>query len=69
LPQFYFLTFAPEMRVNWENHNRWFIPFDVTIGKMLNKTTVVSIEYKIPVCDQDYPIYNTEVEARIGFFF
>ena len=69
LPQFYFLTFAPEMRVNWENDNRWFVPFDITVGKMLNKSTVVSIEYKIPVHDDNYPIYNAEVEARIGFFF
>ena len=69
LPKSFFLNLAPEMRVNWENDNRWFVPFDITIGKMLNKSTVVSIEYKIPVHDDNYPIYNAEVEARIGFFF
>lgn len=69
LPQTYFLNLAPELRVNWENKNRWFIPFDVTLGKMLNKSTVVSLEYKTPVHDDLYPIYDHEVEARIGFFF
>jgi len=69
LPNQWFATVAPEMRVDWENHNRCFIPFDITIGKMINKTTVLSIEYKTPILDKDYPLYNHEIEARIGFFF
>lgn len=69
LPKQSFITIAPEMRVNWENNNRLFIPFDITLGKMLNKTTVISIEYKTPIYDRKYRIYNTEIEARIGFFF
>ena len=32
-----FINLAPEMRVNWENENRWFIPFDITVGAMINK--------------------------------
>jgi len=69
LPKAFFLNLAPEMRVNWENDNRWFIPFDIMLGKMLNKSTVVSIEYKIPLLDQNYPIYDHEIEVRVGFFF
>lgn len=69
LPNQCFATVAPEMRVDWENHNRCFIPFDLTIGKMINKSTVLSIEYKTPILDKDYPLYNQEIEARVGFFF
>lgn len=69
LPNKSFVTIAPEMRVDWENDNRVFIPFDIAIGKMVNKSTVLSIEYKTPVLDDDYPVYDHEVEARIGFFF
>ena len=68
LPKRWFVTLAPDMRVNWEDNGSWFIPFDVTIGKMLNRTTVCSVEYKTPIHD-DYEIYDHEVEARIGFFF
>ena len=57
------------MRVNWEDDNRWFVPFDITLGKMLNKSTVVSIEYKTPIVDEKYPVYDHEVEVRVGFFF
>ena len=69
LPKAFFVTIAPEMKVNWEDNNHWFIPFDITVGKMLNKSTVVSLEYKSPIHDDKYPSYDTEVEARIGFFF
>lgn len=69
LPEAFFVTFSPEMKVNWEDNNHWFIPFDVTVGKMLNKSTVVSLEYKTPIHDDKYRFYDTEIEARIGFFF
>lgn len=69
LPGYSFITITPEIRVNWENDNRWFVPFAIMFGKMLNKTTVASIEYKTPIQDDKYKIYDHEVEARIGFFF
>ena len=69
LPKAFFLNMSPEMRVNWENDNRWFVPFDIMLGKMLNKSTAVSLEYKTPLCDRNYPMYDHEVEARVGFFF
>ena len=67
-PKMWFVTFAPDMRVNWEEDGAWFIPFDVTVGKMVNNSTVVSLEYKVPIVD-DYKQYEHEIEARIGFFF
>ena len=45
-----------------------FLPFDVTLGKMLNKSTVASVEFKQAVIN-DYDLYDWEIEFRIGFFF
>jgi hypothetical protein len=68
-PTYTFITMAPEIRVNWENDNRWFIPFDITIGQMLSRKLVVSLTYKTPVVDHKYPVYEHEIEGRVGFFF
>lgn len=69
LPGRSFVTVAPDIRIDWMNNNAWFVPFDITLGKMLNRTTVVSLEFKTPVYNYDYPMYNDELEARVGFFF
>jgi len=37
-------------------------------SKMLNKTTVVSVGFSIPMV-KDYQVYDFKVEARVGFFF
>lgn len=68
LPEKSFVTFAPEARINWERDNDLFVPFDVTLGKMLNKSTVASVEFKQAVIN-DYDLYDWEIEFRIGFFF
>ena len=39
----WFVTCAPDIRVNWEDNNSWHGPFNVTVGKMLGKKTVVSV--------------------------
>lgn len=41
LPREWCLTFAPEMRYDWREA-RWFIPFDVEVGKMLTRHVVMS---------------------------
>ena len=69
LPGHAFIGLAPEIRVNWENDNRWFVPFAVNFGKMINKSTVVSLDYRTPIHDDEYKVYDHEVEARVGFFF
>jgi hypothetical protein len=38
------------------------------VGKMLNKTTVVSMEVSIPII-KDYNVYDFKAEVRVGFFF
>ena len=68
LPERWFLTLAPEMKMNWEDDNKWFVPFDVTLGKMLNKSTVASLGFKQAMVN-DYDLYDWEIEFRIGFFF
>lgn len=67
LPRLWFLTFAPEARYDWRAE-RWFVPFDLTVGKMLTAKIVASLEYKTAIVD-DLPLLSQEVEARIGFLF
>jgi hypothetical protein len=45
-----------------------FIPFDVMVDKMINKSTIVSVEFATPLIN-DYDLYDLVVEFRIGFFF
>jgi hypothetical protein len=51
-----------------QNSGDMFIPIDVMLGKMLNKSTVVSVEFATPLVN-DYDLYDWLVEFRIGFFF
>lgn len=68
LPDRAFLTFAPDLRIDWEDHAAVFLPFDVTIGKRIGKSTVISVELQAPlVSDQDR--FEFKAEFRIGFFF
>jgi hypothetical protein len=68
LPEGWFVTVAPEMRMDWRNENHWFIPADLLVGKMLTKTIVVSVEGKYQLRDALH-LYDWEVEFRIGVFF
>jgi Putative MetA-pathway of phenol degradation len=70
LPDRWFVTLFPstDIRVDLENGGKWFVPADFLIGKMLNKTTVASVEFGIPIIKQ-FDLYDFKVEARIGFFF
>lgn len=67
LPREWCLTFAPEMRYDWREA-RWFIPFDVEVGKMLTRHVVMSIQYDAGIV-KDFPLYKHQVEFRIGYFF
>jgi len=67
LPKLWFLTFAPESRYDWRTEN-WHVPFDILVGKMITKQIVASVEYKTAIVD-DLPLYDQEVEFRVGFFF
>jgi hypothetical protein len=68
LPDRAFLTFQPDLRIDWEDDAAVFLPFDVTIGKRIGKNTVISVELQAPlVSDQDR--FDFKAEFRIGFFF
>ena len=67
LPDLWFVTFAPEIRYDWRN-SKWFIPFDITAGKMITRRIMMSINYKSAI-DDDQKLYVNEVEGRVGFFF
>jgi hypothetical protein len=75
LPDTWFLNFYPatDIRYNFaeqrpDDTGRWFVPLDVVAGKMLNKTTVASMEVSFPIVNE-YKLYDSKIEARIGFFF
>jgi hypothetical protein len=75
LPQLWFINLfpSPDIRYNFADERpgdkgRWFIPLDFMVGKMLNKTTVVSMEVSIPII-KDYNVYDFKAEVRVGFFF
>ncbi len=67
LPQAWFVTLAPEIRLDWDEGD-WFVPFDVTLGKLINPSTVASLEVKTPLID-DLDSFQFEIEGRLGFFF
>lgn len=68
LPDKWFLTFSPEAKFNTRDDWSLFLPFDATVGKKLNATTVASLQLDVGVID-DFPQYDWQIEARIGFFF
>lgn len=67
LPAQWFINSSPEMIYNWESH-RWFIPFDLMLGKMLTKSLVISLELESAIVNA-YPQYQTQLEFRLGAFF
>jgi len=67
LPDAWFLTLAPEIRYDWKQ-SEWFVPFDMTAGRMITKNLVASFNYKSAIND-DLHLYVNEFEARIGYFF
>jgi hypothetical protein len=67
LPDKWFITMSPEIRLDW-NSGQWFVPFDITVGKLVTPRTVISLEYKAGLI-KNYPLYDYELEFRTGFFY
>ena len=67
LPGAWFVTFAPEARYDWKN-SEWFVPFDMTAGRVIGRHTVVSLSYRSAVND-DMMLYVNTFEARAGYIF
>jgi hypothetical protein len=75
LAQGWFLNLFPSTDIRYNlrderpgDKGKWFVPLNFMLGKMVNKSTVVSLEVGVPIVD-DYQVYDFKVEARIGFFF
>jgi hypothetical protein len=44
---------------------RWFIPFDIRVGKKLSDTIALSLELGVPIL-RDYPAYDFKTQARLN---
>jgi hypothetical protein len=64
----WFVTFSPEMQIDFEQEGSVFVPFDVTIGRKINARTVLSLTADAAIVRAFAP-YDWQVEARAGFFF
>jgi len=67
LPKYWFVTFAPEYRYDW-NSDKSFFSLNTLVGKMITKNIVMSVEYR-PAVVNDAPLWEHVVEFRIGYFF
>ncbi len=63
----WFINSSPEIRYNWRT-SRWFIPLDLSIGVMITKKFVISMEYEYALV-RDFPRYKHYAELSIGYFF
>jgi hypothetical protein len=44
---------------------RWFVPFDIRVGKKLSDTVALSLEVGVPIL-KDYPVYDFKTQARLN---
>jgi hypothetical protein len=75
LAQGWFLNIFPSSDIRYNlreerpgDKGKWFVPFNFMLGKMVDKSTVASLEVGVPIIN-DYQVYDFKIEARIGFFF
>jgi hypothetical protein len=72
LPDHWFVTLfpSPDIRINYGDPitgqtGRWFVPFDIRVGKKLTETVALSLEVGIPIL-KDYPVYDFKTQARLN---
>lgn len=61
---------SPDIRVNFGDPvtgqtGRWFIPFDIRVGKRLSETVALSLEVGVPII-KDFPVYDFKTQARLN---
>src|SRR5579871_691325 len=44
---------------------RWFVPFDIRVGRKLTETVALSVEVGVPIL-RDYPVYDFKTRARLN---
>lgn len=72
LPDRWSVTFFPsaDIRVNFGDPvtgqtGRWFVPFDVRVGKKFSDTIALSFEVGVPIL-KDYPVYDFKTQMRLN---
>lgn len=68
LPQRWFATFSPELKLDTLDNWKAALPFDMTVGKKVTDRIVMSLQADVMLIDT-YPTYDWKTEFRIGFFF
>ena len=58
---------APDIRINLENENELFVPISGQLSYRDNDT-VYSLEVQHAIVD-DFAIFDTQIEFRVGFFY
>lgn len=72
LPDHWFVTLFPstDIRINYGDPitgqtGRWFVPFDIRVGKKLSESVALSLEVGVPII-KDYPVYDFKTQARLN---
>lgn len=68
LPRQWFVSLFPDVRINWEDDAKAFVPFDLELGKIIAGNVITSVTLDVPIVD-DYKLYGWQVELRLGLFF
>ncbi|MHC4700715.1 MAG: hypothetical protein ACYTFQ_09080 [Planctomycetota bacterium] len=65
---FWFVTFVPEVNINWEENNDMFLPLKASIGRLFSENAVGTAGLSVPVVN-DFDLYDWQVELSASFFF
>lgn len=69
LPDRWFVTLFPGDAIKYNAETgKWWVPFDVMVGRLLVPRVVGSVQVTVPIV-KDYHLFDFAVEARLGFFF
>jgi hypothetical protein len=68
LEDFWFVTLAPDIRINWEDNNNVFLPFDISVGKLVGEDKVVAVGFSSAIVN-DYDLYDWHIMLRTSWFF
>ena len=72
LPDQWYVAFfpSPDIRINFGDPitgqtGRWFVPFDVRVGRKITENIALSLEGSVPII-KDYPLYNFKTQLRLN---
>lgn len=67
---FWFFSFIPEIRVNWEEDNDLFVPLKTSVGRLFSDDAIATAGLNIPVVnDHGHDLYDWQIELSVSFFF